>query len=106
MPSKPLYHYLYASIPRAKEFNSFIANHVNEEDISIDLDRWKEAKNAIASDFINKQTIGIALNRAIIIGLVMSSLETIAKREEMELLGLLRRLETGIISRRFLVLIS
>jgi len=104
MPS--LYHYLYTSIFRVKEFNSIITNNVNEKNFSVNINRFKTAKNVIFIDFINKQIIGIAFDRAIIIGLVMSKLETIARRKEIELFGLLRRLETGIISRRELKYIN
>ena len=66
-----LYHYLYTDILNVKEFNSMIS------------------KDAIALDFINKRTIKHVLNQAIIISLIISSLEIITRHEEIELLGLL-----------------
>jgi len=95
-----LYHYLYVSIPRVKEFNSIITNNVNEKDFSIDTDRFKTVKNTIFIDSINKRTIEIVFNRAIIIGLIILRLKIITRRKEIKLLDLLRKFKISIISKQ------
>jgi len=84
-----LYHYLYVSILRTKEFNSIIINDINEEDFFIDINRFKTTKNIIFMDFINKRTIRIVLNRTIIINFIMLKLKIIIRREEIKLFDLL-----------------
>ena len=98
MPS--LYHYLYTDIPRVKEFNSIIINNVNKKDFSININRFKTAKNIIFMDSINKQIIEIAFDRIIIIDFIILKLKIIMKCEEIKLFDLLQRLETNIISKR------
>ena len=71
-----------------KEFNSIIFNNI-KRNFFIDLNRIKIIKNVIILSFINKRTIKIALNRAIIIGFIISSFKTITKYKEIKLLGLL-----------------
>ena len=85
----PLYHWLYISIPRIKEFNSIIFNRINNKNISINLNRFKIMKNIIITNFINKRIIKIALNKAIIINFVILKLKIIIKREKIKLFGLL-----------------
>jgi len=57
-----LYHYLYISIFRVKEFNSVIINDVNKKDFFINTDRFKAVKNVIFINSINKRIIKIAFN--------------------------------------------
>jgi len=54
MPSKLLYYYFYTGILRVKEFNSIIFDCINNEDIFINLNRFKRVKNVIIIDFINE----------------------------------------------------
>ena len=51
---KPLYYCFYTDIPHVKEFNSIIFNRINNENISINLNRFKIIKNIIIINFINK----------------------------------------------------
>ena len=95
-----LYHYFYTDILRVKKFNSIIINNVNKKDFFININRFKTMKNIIFMDFINEQMVGIALNRAIIIGFIMLRLKTIARRKEIELFDLLRKFEINIILKR------
>ena len=84
----PLYHYLYANIFRVKKFNSIIFNNI-KKDFFINSNYFKIAKNVIVLNFINKRTVKIVLNRAIIIGFVILSFKIIIKYKEMMLFGLL-----------------
>ena len=95
-----LYHCLYISIPRTKKFNSIIFNHINNKNISIDLNRFKTIKNVIITDSINKRTIKIAFNKTIIINFIILKLKIIIKRKKLELFSLLQRFEISIISKR------
>ena len=83
-----LYYCLYVNILRVKEFNLIISNNI-KRDFFIDLNRFEITKNTIASNFINKRTIKITLNRTIIIGFIISNFEIITKRKEMKLFDLL-----------------
>ena len=83
-----LYHCLYAGILYIKEFNSIIFNNV-KRDFFINLNHFEITKDVIVLNFINKRIIKIVLNRAIIIGFIISSFKTIMKRKEIKLLGLL-----------------
>ena len=84
-----LYHYFYAGILYVKEFNSIIINDINKKDFSVNINRFKAAKNIIFMNSVNERTVKIAFDQTIIIGLVILRLEIITKREEMELFGLL-----------------
>ena len=86
---KSLYHCLYISIPRIKEFNSIIINDVNKEDFFIDINRFKAIKNVIFINSVNKRTIKIAFNRIIIISFIILKLKIIVKRKEIKFFGLL-----------------
>jgi len=86
---KPLYYCFYTDIPHVKEFNSIIFNYVNNENISIDLNRFKTIKNIIIINFINKRTIEIIFNKAIIINFIILRLKTIIKRKKIKLFDLL-----------------
>jgi len=94
---KFLYHYFYIGIFHVKEFNLIIFNHVNNKNISIDLNYFKTMKNVIIINFVNKRTVGIALNKTIIIGFIISRLKIIIKRKKMKLFDLLRRFKISII---------
>jgi len=84
-----LYYYFYINILYTNEFNSIISDCINNENIFINLNRFKTTKNVIIMDFINKRTIKIALNKAIIISFVILRLKIITKREEIKLFNLL-----------------
>ena len=94
-----LYHCFYTGIPYIKEFNLIIINDVNEKDFFININHFKAIKNIIFINFINKRTIKIAFNRAIIISLVILKLKIITRRKKIKLLGLLQRFEISIISK-------
>ena len=83
-----LYHYIYTNILHVKEFNLIIFNNV-KRNFFIDLNHFKTIKNVIVLNFINKQTIKIALNRTIIINFIILSFEIITKRKEIKLFDLL-----------------
>ena len=80
-----LYHCIYVDILRVKEFNSIVFNHINDKDISINLNRFKITKNVIIINSINKQTIKIAFNKAIIISLIILKLKIIVRRKKIKL---------------------
>jgi len=89
MSFKPLYYCLDINILYVKEFNSIIFNHVNNKNISIDLNRFKTTKNVIIINSVNKRTVRIILNKTIIIGFIILRLKIIIKRKEIKLFNLL-----------------
>ena len=84
-----LYYYLYINILHAKEFNLIIINDINKKDFFININRFKTAKNVIFINFINKQTVKIIFDRAIIISFIILKLKIITKCEEIKLFNLL-----------------
>ena len=85
---KLLYYYRYTGISRAKKFNLIIFNNI-KRDFFINLNRFKAVKNVIILNFINKRTIKIVLNRAIIISFIILRFEIIMKRKKIEFFSLL-----------------
>ena len=62
-----------------KEFGYIRARKFDKIHFGFDLNEFNRPKRTIIISLLNKQTIGIAFSRAIIIGFIRADLENIAK---------------------------
>ena len=89
---KLIYKCFYFNISLINEFNK-IKTFIIFEPISLRFDRFDITKKTIKKNPSNECTIKIIIKRAIYISFTKSGFEIITRKEEIELLSLLQRVE-------------